>query len=43
MMIQVASLGKSEFFGEVSITKSTTAPTAAVASNVTATVLVISK
>ncbi|KAA6420586.1 MAG: hypothetical protein FRX49_09379 [Trebouxia sp. A1-2] len=43
LFLEVDSLGKSEFFGEVSITKSTTAPTTAVASNVTATVLVISK
>lgn len=43
MVMQVDSLEKSEFFGEVSITKCSTAPTTAVASNVTATVLVISK
>ncbi|DBA83984.1 TPA: Rap guanine nucleotide exchange factor-like 1 [Trebouxia sp. C0004] len=43
LFLEVDSLGKSEFFGEVSVTKSTFAPTTAVASNVTATVLVISK
>ncbi|DBB02475.1 TPA: Rap guanine nucleotide exchange factor-like 1, variant 2 [Trebouxia sp. C0006] len=43
LFLEVDSLEKSEFFGEVSITKCSTAPTTAVASNVTATVLVISK
>ena len=41
--MQVDSLNRAEFFGEVSITKSPIAPTTAVASNVTTTVLVISK
>lgn len=43
LMLQVDTFGKSEFFGEVAIMKSSTAPTTAVASNVTATLLVISK
>ena len=42
-MVQVDTLGKYEFFGDVSLTTSPIAPVSAVAADVTAVVLAISK
>lgn len=41
--VQVDSVREHEFFGDASITKTPTAPASAVAADVTATVLVMSK